>query len=126
MAPGCHLPDSFRRLDAVARKLWPVASSLAYPSRLSAAFRVPSEIGRDGERTPANRKLPLEIERSAPSNSTAWRDNGIWCGRRIFIRDAGIDHTARSKSNSVHSAKRNSPGRGNKSASNCNAIRVLG
>ena len=48
------------------------------------------------------------------------------CGRRIFMRPAGMVQTAASRSNSDHSAFRNSPGRTNVMASNCSAAITSG
>jgi hypothetical protein len=52
--------------------------------------------------------------------------SGMRCGRRIFIFAAGMDQTARSKSNSLHSAARISPGRAKVSASSSRAAFVSG
>jgi hypothetical protein len=46
------------------------------------------------------------------------------CVVLIFIREPGMRHSALSRSNSCHSAARNSPGRTNTSGASRNAQRV--
>ena len=51
--------------------------------------------------------------------------SGTRCGLRIFMRSAGIAQTARSRSNSTHSAFRSSPGRTKVTARRSSAMRRL-
>jgi len=127
MASPLHLRLSFNIDDAAARKPCAVIWSWEYPSRRSAPFNVFSEIGRSTERSPGNRRRQWpEIACNSFNRLTACGERGTRCGRRIFIRPAGIAQTPASRSNSSHSAFRNSPGLTNMSVSNCRATRVVG
>jgi hypothetical protein len=111
MASAFHLPHSLRSEDAAARKPWLDMSSLAYPSRRRAALSVFSESGREGERTPgkSNSYCPVSV-RSTSRMTMACGASGTRCGRRIFMRVAGMVQTPASRSNSFQVARRNSPG----------------
>jgi hypothetical protein len=84
-------------------------SSFLKPMRRKAAFSVFSDIQRETDRTDGNRNLPSSVNfRSFLRTATARGASGTRCGSRIFIRPAGISHPAASRSNSTHSAARNS------------------
>ena len=60
------------------------------------------------------------------NTSTACVDKGRMCGMRIFMRSAGIRHSAALRSNSPQRAAINSPVRKKVKAINCIAKRVCG
>ena len=90
-----------------------ICTILDKPSRRKAAFSVLSLIGRLPRR-PGKTRVPVPEYFSASRRiAAACRLSGTACSFRIFVRLAGMVQTASSKSNSVHSACRNSPGRTN-------------
>ena len=112
-----------RRRDA--RKPWLVMSSFLKPIRHKAAFNVFSDMHRATDRTDGNRNRLCPVNfRSSLRAATARGASGTRCAFRIFIRVAGISHTAASRSNSTHSAARSSPGRTKIRASNSRATHI--
>src|SRR5258705_8552713 len=68
--------------------------------------------------------LPPESARSSRNTATAWRDRGTRCSRRIFMRPAGMRHTAEFSSrfsSSLHLPARNSVVRRNVRVTSFNA-----
>ena len=125
IAPGFHRPLSFRIDDADARKPWLVMSLFVNPIRRKAAFMVFSDMQRATDRTEGNRNRPCSVSlRSSMRIETARGASGTLCGLRIFMRPAGTSQMAASRSNSAHSAARNSPGRTNVKARSSRAHRV--
>ena len=62
--------------------------------------------------TEGNKYLPVPVQGcSSRRMATDCADSGTICGRRIFMRSAGMRHSAASRSNSPHCAARNSVGR---------------
>ena len=116
------------RLDAAAaRKPCEVISSWLKPRRRRAALRVFSLMQRAAEWTERNRKRAFPvIACRLRRTSTARGASGTRWSRRIFIFSAGTTQSARSRSNSRHSAERISPGRTKVRASNSRAARVAG
>ncbi len=63
-------------------------------------------------RTEGNKYFPFPvIFRKSSNNSNACRDRGTICCSSIFMRSAGMRHSAFGKSNSAQTAQRNSLGR---------------
>ncbi len=117
---------SLAKVENVALKPCDVISSPVYPMRRKAAFKVFSLIGRWNERVDGKSKRPWPVSSFNSNNNSIERfGNGTACSARIFIRSAGILQTLASKSNSVHSAKRNSLGRVATIASNYKPKRVV-
>jgi len=80
--------------------------------RLSDAFSVLSLIGRERVRTDGKTNWPDPDKiRMSERIAKACRERGTAWGWRIFILPSGIVHTALSKSISLHSIWRISPGR---------------
>lgn len=115
IASGFQYPDSLRSDDADVRKPCAVIWSFGNPIRRSEAFSVLSLMGRDRVRTEGKTYWPEpERIRMSARIASACRERGTACGWRIFILPSGIVQTALSKSISLHSIWRISPGRWNK------------
>src|SRR6218665_3285354 len=68
----------------------------------------------------------MHSRRNCPTMACACSDKGTTCGKRSFMRSAGMTHTAPSSLNSDQRIARSSPTRTNVCASSCNPSRVTG
>ena len=90
MASDDHLPDSFKRVLAMALKPCAVISSPVKLKRRRAAFTVFSDIGFDGVLMEGNTYLPSPVSALADcSRAIACVESGTMCSTRPFILAAG-------------------------------------
>ena len=95
--------------------------------RRKAEIIAPSDKGRWIDRMEGKTSSPpSDIGQTACKTSSACLDRGTSCGRRIFIRSAGMRHMDFSKLISARFERRTSPGREHVSAVNFNAAVIVG